>query len=60
MLLGDGRRIIDPKKVSLNASTENTIAVHPSFRMWVLANRPGYPFLGNTFFSEVGDIFATQ
>ncbi|KAH9163007.1 hypothetical protein LEN26_000697 [Aphanomyces euteiches] len=60
MLLGDGRRIIDPKKVSLNASTENTIAVHPSFRMWVLANRPGYPFLGNTFFSEVGDIFATH
>jgi len=28
--------------------------------MWVLANRPGYPFLGNNFFREVGDIFASQ
>ena len=28
--------------------------------MIVLANRPGYPFLGNDFFREMGDILATH
>lgn len=26
--------------------------------MFVLANRPGFPFLGNDFFHEIGDVFA--
>ena len=26
--------------------------------MWVLANRPGFPFLGNNFFREIGDAFS--
>src|SRR5690242_4727477 len=34
------------------------IKIHPTFRMIVLANRPGYPFLGNDFFSECGDCFS--
>jgi hypothetical protein len=28
--------------------------------MWVLANRPGFPFLGNNFFREAGDAFAVH
>ncbi|OQS05394.1 hypothetical protein THRCLA_02460 [Thraustotheca clavata] len=61
MLLGDGRRIIDPEKVKISDKEANkVIEVHPNFRMWVLANRPGYPFLGNNFFSEIGDIFASH
>lgn len=28
--------------------------MHPDFRMIVLANRPGFPFLGNDFFQAVG------
>ena len=27
---------------------------HPDFRMVVLANRPGFPFLGNDFFGAMG------
>ncbi|RHY25348.1 hypothetical protein DYB32_009692, partial [Aphanomyces invadans] len=57
---GDGRRIVDPTEVPVDSANDNVIVMHPRFRMWVLANRPGYPFLGNNFFSEVGDIFATQ
>ncbi|OQR83325.1 hypothetical protein ACHHYP_14843 [Achlya hypogyna] len=61
MLLGDGRRILDPAKVAVaDADPTKTILVHPAFRMWVLANRPGYPFLGNNLFSEIGDIFASH
>ena len=32
----------------------STIVMHPAFRVIVLANRPGWPFLGNDFFREVG------
>uniref|UniRef100_A0A8C0KYR3 von Willebrand factor A domain-containing protein 8 n=1 Tax=Canis lupus dingo TaxID=286419 RepID=A0A8C0KYR3_CANLU len=50
MILADGRRIV--------ASEENVIVIHPDFRMIVLANRPGFPFLGNDFFGTLGDIFS--
>ncbi|ORZ15094.1 AAA domain-domain-containing protein [Absidia repens] len=56
MILGDGRRI-----VSNEADMQNDgqyILVHPNFRMIVLANRPGYPFLGNDFYREIGDVFS--
>uniref|UniRef100_A0A8B9Q0P6 von Willebrand factor A domain-containing protein 8 n=1 Tax=Apteryx owenii TaxID=8824 RepID=A0A8B9Q0P6_APTOW len=56
MVLSDGRRI-----VANNANTEgreNVIVIHPDFRMIVLANRPGFPFLGNDFFGTLGDIFS--
>ncbi|XP_077584586.1 von Willebrand factor A domain-containing protein 8 [Stigmatopora nigra] len=56
MILADGRRIIsDPLEAQGRA---NTIAMHPDFRMLVLANRPGFPFLGNDFFGALGDIFS--
>ncbi|KAL4125538.1 hypothetical protein PRIC2_009121 [Phytophthora ramorum] len=62
MLLGNGKRLIDPTKVAIEEwhNEENIIQLHPNFRMWVLANRPGFPFLGNNFFREIGDIFASH
>lgn len=56
MILADGRRIIsDPRDAE---GRPNTIVMHPDFRMLVLANRPGFPFLGNDFFGALGDIFS--
>ncbi|KAF4697004.1 von Willebrand factor A domain-containing protein 8 [Perkinsus olseni] len=34
------------------------IPIHPDFKCIVLCNRPGFPFLGNDFFRECGDIFS--
>ena len=36
------------------------IPIHPSFRLIVLANRPGFPFHGNNLFRECGDIFSVH
>ncbi|XP_076011540.1 von Willebrand factor A domain-containing protein 8 isoform X2 [Genypterus blacodes] len=56
MILADGRRIVsDPQEAK---GRTNTITMHPDFRMMVLANRPGFPFLGNDFFGALGDIFS--
>ncbi|KAM6986427.1 von Willebrand factor A domain-containing protein 8 [Aplochiton taeniatus] len=56
MILADGRRIVsDPREAERRP---NTIVMHPDFRMLVLANRPGFPFLGNDFFGALGDIFS--
>ena len=60
MFLSDGRRVF-PKETG-NISTipsKMIIRTHPNFRMIVLANRPGFPFLGNDFFLSVGDHFST-
>ena len=48
MLLADGRRITANE--TSNGETEKIIKMHPDFRMIILANRPGYPFLGNDFY----------
>ncbi|KAJ3592119.1 hypothetical protein NHX12_007248, partial [Muraenolepis orangiensis] len=56
MILADGRRIVsDPREAQMRP---NVIPIHPDFRMLVLANRPGFPFLGNDFFGSLGDIFS--
>lgn len=57
MILSDGRRIVSklPRNQSAN---EDYIEIHPEFRMIVLANRPGFPFLGNDFFGALGDLFS--
>uniref|UniRef100_A0A8C7Y3Q5 von Willebrand factor A domain-containing protein 8 n=1 Tax=Oryzias sinensis TaxID=183150 RepID=A0A8C7Y3Q5_9TELE len=52
MILADGRRILSAK------GKPNAIIMHPDFRMVVLANRPGFPFLGNDFYGSLGDIFS--
>jgi MoxR-like ATPase len=56
LLLGDGRRISRSRKVD----DSGTIRVHPNFTLWVLANRPGFPFMGNAFFRLIGDCFSTR
>ena len=58
MLLSDGRKIVG--KIPENFVDKNVIPIHPNFRIVVLANRPGYPFLGNDFFSEIGDCFSSH
>lgn len=56
MILSDGRRIV-PKKMleSSGGNSASFIPVHDDFRMTVLANRPGFPFLGNDFFASLGE-----
>jgi hypothetical protein len=54
LLLADGRRI------SRHQEGPGSIKMHPDFTLWVLANRPGFPFLGNDFFLQVGDCFSTR
>lgn len=61
MVLSDGRKIMprpnDPSSISDDRS-QQIIYTHPDFRMIVLANRPGFPFLGNDFFAALGDLFS--
>jgi MoxR-like ATPase len=56
MHLADGRRVVNAH--SGIPPSSNIIVAHPDFRMIVLANRPGFPFLGNDFFGAMGDIFS--
>ena len=58
MLLADGRRLVMGITKQKKEMEKGVIAVHPDFRVIVLANRPGFPFMGNDFFREIGDIFA--
>ncbi|KAG5485809.1 hypothetical protein LSCM1_07222 [Leishmania martiniquensis] len=61
MRLGDGRQICDPAMElppTAAAGATQRIAIHPDFRIIVLANPPGFPFHGNDFFRECGDLFA--
>jgi hypothetical protein len=55
MVLSDGRRIVSKPT---EGAEDVEIVIHPNFRMLVLANRPGFPFLGNDFYREVGDVFS--
>lgn len=52
MILSDGRRIVPAAPGSV--SSPHKIVMHPDFRMIVLANRPGFPFLGNNLFAVLG------
>jgi len=56
LLLADGRRI----SVSNTTNDSDTICVHPDFTVWVLANRPGFPFHGNNIFHQIGDCFSSH
>ncbi|RLU26772.1 hypothetical protein DMN91_000569 [Ooceraea biroi] len=59
MILSDGRRIVS-RVAAGDTQDANRILMHPDFRMIVLANRPGFPFLGNDFFGALGDLFSTH
>lgn len=62
--LDDGRRIVarteSPSFYSAEDPDHKDIYIHKDFRLFVLANRPGYPFLGNDFFRESGDCFSSH
>lgn len=55
MILSDGRRIVPKELLDCSGGEVSSfIPVHDDFRMIVLANRPGFPFLGNDFFAALG------
>ncbi|CAD5234405.1 unnamed protein product [Bursaphelenchus xylophilus] len=58
LYLADGRRI-QPQGASLLPDGKS-VPIHPDFRMIMLANRPGFPFLGNDLFNVLGDLFAVH
>ena len=53
MLLADGRRILRKDRIT-GEEVDPILPIHEDFKMWVLANRPGFPFLGNDFFGAMG------
>ncbi|GBG33165.1 von Willebrand factor A domain-containing protein 8 [Hondaea fermentalgiana] len=54
-LLTDGEmRLADGRLIAKGGD----IDLHDDFRVICLANRPGFPFLGNDFYAELGDCFA--
>lgn len=57
MILSDGRKIV-PHSSGNPTNNPDIITTHSDFRMIVLANRPGFPFLGNDFFASLGDLFS--
>eukprot|EP00930_Biecheleria_cincta_P096896 TRINITY_DN88669_c0_g1_i1.p1 TRINITY_DN88669_c0_g1~~TRINITY_DN88669_c0_g1_i1.p1 ORF type:complete len:1490 (+),score=245.98 TRINITY_DN88669_c0_g1_i1:43-4470(+) len=61
--LGDGRTVIQPSRMPPQLKCQEDPSLLPiadGFRMIVLANRPGFPFLGNDFYRECGDVFASH
>jgi hypothetical protein len=54
------KAIVEDGRLTLHNNSEigTDIPIHPDFKMVVLANRAGYPFLGNNFLQECGDIFS--
>lgn len=66
LTLGDGRCIVRRGDPRLGAQPdagaaeqgEPLIETGEGFRLIVLANRPGFPFLGNDFFRVCGDVFS--
>ncbi|VDB87134.1 unnamed protein product [Peniophora sp. CBMAI 1063] len=53
--LPDGRRV---RRKNEGIGRPGDIEVHDDFRLILLANRPGYPFLGNHFLQVLGDNFS--
>ncbi|KAJ6624725.1 AAA domain-containing protein [Mycena sp. CBHHK59/15] len=50
----------DGRHVRAKRERPSDIAVHPNFRLVLLANRPGYPFLGNHFLQVLGETFSAH
>ncbi|CAE7698156.1 Vwa8, partial [Symbiodinium microadriaticum] len=57
LALPDGRRLAAATEATAGEGGAATLQVHPEFRMFVLANRPGFPFLGNDLLREA-DVFS--
>lgn len=58
MTLSNGEKIVHPSLMSENEFDESITPIHPDFFVICLGNRPGFPFLGNAFVNEIGDIFS--
>jgi len=63
LALLDGRTIVRSDDARLLAAagaqaSEAFVPMAAGFRMVVLANRPGFPFLGNDFYRVCGDVFS--
>ena len=58
MTLSDGRRIL--RDAGEQDDLSKVIPIHPGFKMFLLANRPGFPFQGNDLFRETGDVFSSH
>eukprot|EP00927_Polykrikos_kofoidii_P015773 TRINITY_DN17055_c0_g1_i1.p1 TRINITY_DN17055_c0_g1~~TRINITY_DN17055_c0_g1_i1.p1 ORF type:complete len:2144 (+),score=329.32 TRINITY_DN17055_c0_g1_i1:237-6668(+) len=56
LALSDGRRLARVSGAVELRPGSATMPIHPDFRMIVLANRPGFPFLGNDLIREA-DVF---
>ncbi|KAL9936186.1 hypothetical protein V8E36_005028 [Tilletia maclaganii] len=54
LTLPDGSHV----RPTYTPGTDKDIIVHPEFRLILLANRPGYPFLGNTLLEVLGEGFS--
>ncbi|CAK9081078.1 von Willebrand factor A domain-containing protein 8, partial [Durusdinium trenchii] len=55
--LPDGRTLLRHNDLRLNQkSATEFVPIAEGFRMIVLANRPGHPFLGNDFYRVCGDV----
>lgn len=57
MWLSDGRKIVSSDSTA-DENDPKIIIAHADFRVIVLANRPGFPFLGNDFFASMGHLFS--
>ena len=56
MRLADGRQLLAPALLPARggggAPDPRVIPIHPDFKLFVLANRPGWPFLGNDLLDD--------
>lgn len=65
VILYDGRRLLSSARLIAEGGDpfnppSDVVVIHPQFALFVLANRPGFPFLGNNFFRECGDAFSVH
>jgi MoxR-like ATPase len=58
MELADGRKIVPKLPRGVELGDKRFIVRHPGFRCILLANKPGFPFLGNDFIRVIGDVFS--
>ena len=68
LMLADGRRLLGGAALAAARAAAppgaqlpaDVVPVHDDFRLWVLANRPGFPFHGVNLFRDCGDAFAAM
>ena len=60
LVLPDGRQVVKQFSAISKKSPNDPrlIPIHQNFRMIVLANKPNWPFQGNDFYAECGELFS--